>query len=137
VQLERACLFGKELSLTITMVRSPAASLTKRERASVITVGGKISTMYMPTFVSWVHLLPASSEIMAWLDRIAETTDSEYLISSQARDLMERITPSLEIVGLILPPGRALAGAAYLPAFADTVESLLAAMNVEQPSGGR
>ena len=103
--------------------------------ATLLEVGP--SAKYMPKFVSWVHLLPASLEIMAWLDRIAETTDSEYLIASQARDLMERITPSLEIVGLIFPPGRALVGAACLPAFAQTVESLLAAMNVEQPSGGR
>jgi len=89
------------------------------------------SAKYMPTFVSWVHLFPASLEILAWLEKEAETTDSEYLISSRARDLMERVTPNLEMAGLAPIPNRPLPSAAYLPAFADTVESLLTRMGVE------
>lgn len=79
-----------------------------------------------PTFVTWIHLLPVLVKMLAWLEREAETTDSEYLISSRARDLMERITPDLEMVGLAVPPSRLYPGAAYLPAFVETVESLLA-----------
>jgi hypothetical protein len=97
--------------------------------ATLLEVGP--SAKYMPTFVSWVHLFPASLEILAWLEKEAETTDSEYLISSRARDLMERVTPNLEMAGLAPIPNRPLPSAAYLPAFADTVESLLTRMGVE------
>jgi hypothetical protein len=82
----------------------------------------------IPVFVSWTHLLPALLEILAWLESEAETTDSEYLISSSARDLIERVGRDLEIAGLISPPSRSLQGAAYLPPFVATVESALAAV---------
>lgn len=54
----------------------------------------------MPAFVPWVHPIPASLEILARLEKEAGTTDSEYLISSRARDLIKRVTPSLEMAGL-------------------------------------
>jgi hypothetical protein len=79
----------------------------------------------MPEFVSWVHLLPAFAEIIEWLDRMTETEYSEYMISSSARDLMERITPDLEATGLDIRlqiPGH---GAAYMSAFVDTVDTLV------------
>lgn len=98
--------------------------------ATLLEVGP--SAKYMPVFVPWVHLFPASLEILAWLEKEAGTMDSDYLISSRARDLIKRVTPNLEIAGLTLPPSRPLPGAAYLPAFADTVESLLTRMGVEQ-----
>jgi hypothetical protein len=98
--------------------------------ATLLEVGP--SAKYMPAFMSWVHLFPASLEILAWLEKEAGTTDSEYLISSRARDLIKRVTPSLEIAGLEPTLNRPLPGAAYLPAFADTVESVLTRMGVEQ-----
>jgi hypothetical protein len=80
----------------------------------------------MPSFVSWIHLLPILMEVLAWLEREAETADSEYLISSRARDLVERISLDLEMVGVAVPPSRSYPGAAYLSAFEEPVESLLA-----------
>lgn len=96
--------------------------------ANLLEVGP--SAKFMPEFMSWVHLLPASLQIMIWLDNIAETTDSEYLISSRARDLMEDVMPSLEVAGLALSPSRAAPGAAYLSFFADTIDSILAVLKV-------
>jgi hypothetical protein len=98
--------------------------------AALLEVGP--SAEYIPAFVSWAHLLPASLEIMAWLDNEAETEDSEYLISSRARDLMERVNHDLEMAGLDVSPTRPTHGTAYLSTFADTVQSLLAKMGVEQ-----
>src|SRR5439155_14202061 len=49
----------------------------------------------LPSFVSWVHLLPAALEISMWLDAKTDTPESEYLIASQARRLMTRLTPDL------------------------------------------
>jgi len=97
--------------------------------ATLLEVGP--SAEYMPTFVSWVHLLPASLEIRAWLEKEVETNDSEYLISSRARNLMERVTHNLEMAGLDVSSRRPAEGAAYLSTFADAVESLLAKMGVE------
>lgn len=98
--------------------------------ATLLEVGP--SAEYMPTFVSWVHLFPAFLDIRAWLEKEAETNDSEYLISSRARNLMERVTHNLEMAGLDVSPRGPALGAAYLSTFADAVESLLAKMGVEQ-----
>jgi hypothetical protein len=92
--------------------------------ATLLEIGA--SAKFMPEFVSWVHLLPASLEIIDWLDRVAVTEDSEYLVSSRARDLMQRVAPDLEMAGLDVLPKFPSHGAAYLPVFVDMVDSLLA-----------
>jgi hypothetical protein len=76
--------------------------------------------------VSWVHLLPAALEIILWLDSEADTTDSEYLIASRARGLMDRLTRDLQIAGVEVPEGHRAHGVDYLPAFAEANDSLLA-----------
>jgi hypothetical protein len=94
-----------------------------RNKWATLLVGP--SAEFLPEFVSWVHLLPAALQIVDWLDHVAVTEDSEYLISSRSRDLMERIAPDLEMAGLDFP-GFTNRGAAYLPVFVNTVDSLLA-----------
>jgi hypothetical protein len=80
----------------------------------------------MPSFVSWVHLLPAALQIITWLDEKAGTTESEYLIASQARSLMNRLTRDLEASGIDIQPRQPAHGAAYLPVFVETSNALLA-----------
>jgi len=80
----------------------------------------------MPSFVSWVHLLPAALEISMWLDEKADTAESEYLIASQARNLMNRLTRDLEAAGIDIPHRQLAHGADYLPVFAETSTALLA-----------
>jgi hypothetical protein len=97
--------------------------------ATLLELGPKAS-MPMPSFVSWVHLLPPLVEALRWLEQESESGDSEYLVSSRARDLAERIGPDLEVAGLAIaglgtPSVRSLPGASYLPAFVQMVESLL------------
>jgi hypothetical protein len=84
----------------------------------------------MPSSVSWVHLLPAALEIVMWLDEKADTAESEYLIASQARGLMNRLTRDLEAAGIDLPRPRPAHGAVYLPAFAESSSVLLARLGV-------
>jgi hypothetical protein len=79
----------------------------------------------MPSFVSWVHLLPATLEIIMWLDEKADTADSEYLIASQARSLINRLTRDLEAADIDIQQRRPAHGAAYLPVFAETSNALL------------
>jgi hypothetical protein len=98
--------------------------------ATLLEVGP--SAEYMPSYMPWVHLFPACLEIMDWLDRSAQTNDSDYLISSRARNLMERLNHSLEMVGIDVSPRRSAHGEAYLSTFEDIVGSLLAKMHIEQ-----
>lgn len=53
----------------------------------------------LPAFVPWTHLLPAALEVICWLDTDSGTTDSDYLIASHARTVMDRITHDLQMAG--------------------------------------
>jgi hypothetical protein len=80
----------------------------------------------MPSFVSWVHLLPAALQIIMWLDEKAGTAESDYLIASQARVLINRVTRDLEAAGIDIPHQRPAHGTAYLSVFAEISRALLA-----------
>jgi len=84
----------------------------------------------LPSFVCWVRLLPAALGIATWLDEKAGTAESEYLIASQARSLMNRLACDLEAAGIDLPRPRAAHGTAYLTVFAETSSALLARLGV-------
>lgn len=94
--------------------------------AALLEIGP--SSKFLPEFISWVHLLPACLEVIDWLDRVSETENSDYLLSSQARDLIQRIAPDLAFAGLDIQLNFTDHGAAYLPRFLDTVDSLLTKM---------
>jgi hypothetical protein len=79
----------------------------------------------MPPFVSWVHLLPAALQIITWLDEKAGTAESDYLIASQARSLINRITRDLEAAGIDIPHQQPAHGTAYLSVFAEISHALL------------
>ncbi|HLK00287.1 MAG TPA: hypothetical protein VKU39_10325 [Streptosporangiaceae bacterium] len=80
----------------------------------------------MPSFVSWVHLLPAALQIITWLDEKTGTAESEYLIASQARSLINRLTRDLEAADIDIPHRQSAHGTSYLPVFAETSNALLA-----------
>jgi hypothetical protein len=80
----------------------------------------------LPSFVSWVHLLPAALEIIMWLDGKTGTAESEYLIASQARSLMNRLGRDLEAADIDIQHRQPAHGAAYLPVLAETSNALLA-----------
>lgn len=95
-----------------------------RERwAPILDLAGPAE---MPFFVSWVHLLPAALEITTWLDQKAGDAQSEYLTASQARGLTNRLTRDLEAAGIDIQHRQPAHGAAYLSAFTETVNALLA-----------
>jgi hypothetical protein len=80
----------------------------------------------MPSFMSWVHLLPAALQIMLWLDENAGTADSEYLVSSHAHRLLNRLNHDLEAAAIDTQHQSVARGAAYLPALARTSNAILA-----------
>jgi hypothetical protein len=79
----------------------------------------------MPYFVSWVHLLPAALQIIMWLDEKAGTAESDYLIASQARSLINRLTRDLEAAGIDIPHRQPTHGTAYLSVFTEISHALL------------
>lgn len=85
-----------------------------------------LSRAALPAFVPWSRLLPAALEIIGWLDAESGTADSDYLIASHARAVMDRITPDLKAAAVATPKGNLTADPSYLPAVLVTVDSLLA-----------
>jgi hypothetical protein len=94
-----------------------------RERWTLLLDPAKLG---MPSFVSWVHLLPAALQITKWLDEKAGTAESEYFIASQARTLMNRLTRDLEAAGVDIQYGQAAHGADYLSVFVEASHAVLA-----------
>jgi len=86
----------------------------------------------LPSFVPWVHLLPAALEISTWLEAKTDTAESEYLIASQARKLMDRLARDLEAAGVDTRHPQPARGAAYLPVFAEISTALLARLKAAQ-----
>jgi hypothetical protein len=81
-----------------------------------------------PAFVSWVHLLPAALEISTWLDEKADADESEYLLASQARSLMDKVGRDLQTAGVDIPRRSPSEGPAYLHAFEAASNTILAAL---------
>lgn len=86
----------------------------------------------LPTFLSWVHLLPAALEISTWLDAKTDTAESEYLIASQGRRLINRLARDLEAADVDIQHPQAAHGADYLPVFAEISDALLARLKAAQ-----
>jgi hypothetical protein len=87
-----------------------------------------LGTGETPRFVSWVHLLPAALEVGTWLEEHADTDASEYLLASQARSLMDKVSRDLQVAGVAIPDRNPARGAAYLPVFAAASDTILASM---------
>jgi hypothetical protein len=91
----------------------------------------------MPSFVLWVHVLPAAVKISVWLEERADTTESDYLIASQARSLINRLARDLETAGINTQPLNPAHGADYVSVFGDIINALLAGLGVVVASSQR
>lgn len=86
----------------------------------------------LPSFISWVHLLPAALRISMWLDAKADTAESEYLLASQARKLMASLTRDLEAANVDIHHQQPAQGTAYLAVFAEAINALLTHLRAAQ-----
>jgi hypothetical protein len=82
----------------------------------------------MPVFVSWVHLLPAALEISRWLDEKADSVESDYLIASQARSLIDKVGRDLQTAGVDIPRRSPSDEPASLLAFETASDTILATL---------
>jgi hypothetical protein len=81
---------------------------------------------HTPVFVSWVHLLPAALVISTWLDEKAESVESDYLLASQARGLMDKVDRDLQTAGVDIPRRSTSDGPTSLLSFETTSDRILA-----------
>lgn len=91
--------------------------------ATLLEIGPSAS--HLPTFVSWVYLLPALLEVLLWFEDESLEGLSEYMLSSGARDLIERITPALEATGIPVPLGASMREPDSTTEFEGFIRSLL------------
>jgi hypothetical protein len=54
--------------------------------------------------VDWPPLLLSMRRVARWFRSTADADLSDYLVSSSARDLIERMRPDLEEAGVAVPP---------------------------------
>jgi hypothetical protein len=76
-------------------------------------------------------------EIGTWLDEQADAAVSEYLLASQARSLMDKLSRDLQIAGIAVPDRHPSPGVAYLPVFAAAADIVLKSLGIasRQPTG--
>lgn len=97
-------------------------SIDRNKWASVLEIPPKAGPL--PIFVSWMHVFPVLLVVLHWLEQ-DKAGESEYMASSRARDLVDRLQKDVERLDLPLPSGGDQTGVAYIRRFEDFVESLL------------
>jgi hypothetical protein len=86
----------------------------------------------MPVFVSWVHLLPVALEISTWLDEKADSVESDYLLASQARSLIDKVGRDLHTAGVDMPRRPPSEGPTSRFALETVSDTILAALGTTQ-----
>jgi hypothetical protein len=59
-----------------------------------------------PRHVDWVQLLGGLRDILRWLRELDEVETSDYMLASQARDLLDEVRSDLEFAGVVVPRQR-------------------------------
>ena len=105
-------------------------SVFRDKWSNILEIAPKASRL--PTFVSWTHLLPALLKLLIELEQIQEQ-DSEYMVSSRALKLVERIEKDLEVLDLTQTVGRRKPGGFPLRDFEELSDTLLRPIGSRRP----
>jgi len=81
-----------------------------------------------PTYRDWPRLLGAVCQLFRWLQDPSLDQLTPYMLSSNARTLMEQIEPDLAVAGVQLSQTPGLQGEDYWQTFTETAERLLASL---------
>ena len=79
----------------------------------------------VPTHLPWIRCFHAVRELRLWLAEDAASTRTTYLRSSDARTVLERVSPDLAACGLAPPRFRDLDPSQSLPALHDLVDAVV------------
>ena len=86
---------------------------------------------YRPDFVDWISLLDAAAQLVHWSARHRETKKSDYLLASDARQLVDDLRSAFDAVRIPVPDATGAHGEAFLPVFDALLQNVAAALNVE------
>jgi hypothetical protein len=78
----------------------------------------------LPQHVDWPQIFAAYRRLLRWLADPANQELSEYMLASEARNLIEEITPDLLFAGVAIDPGGQSTDSAYLERFAERLRAL-------------
>jgi hypothetical protein len=78
----------------------------------------------LPQHVDWPQIFYAYRKLLRWLADPANQDLSDYMLASEARNLVEEINPDLLLAGVAIDPGGQSTDSAYLERFAERVRSL-------------
>lgn len=78
----------------------------------------------LPQHVDWPQLLAAYRRVLRWLADPANQNLSDYMLASEARNLVEEITPDLRFAGIAIDPGGQSTEPTYLERVIERLHAL-------------
>jgi hypothetical protein len=78
----------------------------------------------LPQQVDWPQIFGAYRRLLRWLADPANQNLSEYMLASEARSLVEEISPDLRFAGVAIDPGGQSTDSAYLERFAARLRTM-------------
>lgn len=87
-----------------------------------------------PAHYDWIQGLHAARELLRWLHDPAQAERSDYLLASEARQLVARLEPDLRFAGIPVF-GQTTRGAAYWEEFEQTAHRLVTALSGLRAAG--
>lgn len=78
----------------------------------------------LPQHVDWPQIFAAHRRLLRWLADPAVQSLSEYMLASEARSLVEEITPDLRFAGVAIDPGGQSTDSGYLERFTERLLAL-------------
>jgi hypothetical protein len=113
---------GRQSARYVAPVRQWAALLQFHTAPNPPGSASRSGQAGVPTWQPWADVFACLADTAEWAQKTDEVSD--YLLSSQARDVYERYRHVFESSELDVPRPDDYRGAAYLDAFATTVERL-------------
>jgi hypothetical protein len=107
--------------VTISGIGNEQRHGTRRETWSAL-----LELDELPTHVDWIQLLAGQHRALRWLRRASDRDISEYLLASEALDLIENLRPDLEYAGIPVP--RAHTSAEALQVLSRVLDASLTAL---------
>lgn len=86
----------------------------QRLEASRESWGRFLGLERLPQHVDWPQLFAAYRTVLRWMANLATQNLSEYMLASEARSLVEEITPDLLFAGIAIDPGGQSTDPTYL-----------------------
>jgi len=82
-----------------------------------------------PLFVPWTAMLDIVARLADWSVEHRNNQKSDYMLASDARQVVDELRSELDAVGIRIPVGTSVLGEEYLPAFEALTQEIAAALD--------